>query len=132
AQRRVRGDDAGKLIAECLEVEGAAAAAATAEDVERGEQVVTAQAIPAAVPAALLVVDRGHQAEALALRQRLDVLRVVARAGESAQLLLVARHEPHGQPELGAVRGEQARGLDRKSTRLNSSHQIISYAVFCL
>src|SRR5258708_20260053 len=28
----------------------------------------------------------------------------------------------------------QARGksLDRKSTRLNSSHQIISYAVFCL
>src|SRR5258708_26598573 len=25
-----------------------------------------------------------------------------------------------------------ARDLDRKSTRLNSSHQIISYAVFCL
>src|SRR5207244_5569203 len=31
------------------------------------------------------------------------------------------------------VRREAARalGLDRKSTRLNSSHQIISYAVFC-
>src|SRR5207244_12295463 len=29
--------------------------------------------------------------------------------------------------------GSPARGLrDRKSTRLNSSHQIISYAVFCL
>src|SRR5207244_11395308 len=26
----------------------------------------------------------------------------------------------------------QHRPLDRKSTRLNSSHQIISYAVFCL
>src|SRR5258708_14157674 len=26
----------------------------------------------------------------------------------------------------------RALGLDRKSTRLNSSHQIISYAVFCL
>src|SRR2546430_12481782 len=26
----------------------------------------------------------------------------------------------------------QARGLDRKSTRLNSSHSQISYAVFCL
>src|SRR5258708_11146974 len=26
----------------------------------------------------------------------------------------------------------QAGDLDRKSTRLNSSHQIISYAVFCL
>src|SRR5258708_11708609 len=25
-----------------------------------------------------------------------------------------------------------SQGLDRKSTRLNSSHQIISYAVFCL
>src|SRR5258708_18389189 len=27
---------------------------------------------------------------------------------------------------------EERRDLDRKSTRLNSSHQIISYAVFCL
>src|SRR5258708_21484838 len=28
--------------------------------------------------------------------------------------------------------GEDNQGQDRKSTRLNSSHQIISYAVFCL
>src|SRR5258708_24129546 len=28
--------------------------------------------------------------------------------------------------------GEKKRQEDRKSTRLNSSHQIISYAVFCL
>src|SRR5438552_11583855 len=28
--------------------------------------------------------------------------------------------------------GPARRGRDRKSTRLNSSHQIISYAVFCL
>src|SRR5258708_28896955 len=27
---------------------------------------------------------------------------------------------------------EQVERIDRKSTRLNSSHQIISYAVFCL
>src|SRR5438552_17760323 len=32
----------------------------------------------------------------------------------------------------GAVRLEKRGGVDRKSTRLNSSHQIISYAVFCL
>src|SRR5438552_7934716 len=35
----------------------------------------------------------------------------------------------------GALRGREARlhrDRDRKSTRLNSSHQIISYAVFCL
>src|SRR5258708_27598012 len=29
-------------------------------------------------------------------------------------------------------KGSRAVSLDRKSTRLNSSHQIISYAVFCL
>src|SRR5258708_21198914 len=31
-----------------------------------------------------------------------------------------------------AERGPVHSALDRKSTRLNSSHQIISYAVFCL
>src|SRR5258708_37472216 len=48
------------------------------------------------------------------------------------------RQRPRGcGPENGSVaggrppRGEGAR-RDRKSTRLNSSHQIISYAVFCL
>src|SRR5438876_6489519 len=36
----------------------------------------------------------------------------------------------HRDPELG---GDCPRlGLDRKSTRLNSSHPSISYAVFCL
>src|SRR5207244_10333511 len=33
---------------------------------------------------------------------------------------------------LDVRRPEQRHGADRKSTRLNSSHQIISYAVFCL
>src|SRR5438552_14724273 len=32
----------------------------------------------------------------------------------------------------GVERRAGARRTDRKSTRLNSSHQIISYAVFCL
>src|SRR5438552_8952473 len=38
------------------------------------------------------------------------------------------------QGRLRAACGGATRraGLDRKSTRLNSSHQIISYAVFCL
>src|SRR5258708_31056263 len=43
------------------------------------------------------------------------------------------RHPPLRQPR--AARGGGVRGVpagDRKSTRLNSSHQIISYAVFCL
>src|SRR2546426_3974384 len=34
-------------------------------------------------------------------------------------------HGPDGEPSRGTE-------LDRKSTRLNSSHLVISYAVFCL
>src|SRR5258708_15657219 len=38
---------------------------------------------------------------------------------------LVAREQP-------AEQADRDLEIDRKSTRLNSSHQIISYAVFCL
>src|SRR5258708_13208033 len=37
-----------------------------------------------------------------------------------------------GPTELDSVAEDFLAGRDRKSTRLNSSHQIISYAVFCL
>src|SRR2546426_3439416 len=37
----------------------------------------------------------------------------------------------HGTPDPGAPRPSRS-GRDRKSTRLNSSHLVISYAVFCL
>src|ERR1017187_8440747 len=37
---------------------------------------------------------------------------------------------PHSSPQRTAVGIEQH--IDRKSTRLNSSHRCISYAVFCL
>src|SRR5687768_18277613 len=40
------------------------------------------------------------------------------------------REEPDGDDDAAARRGERAE--DRKSTRLNSSHGYISYAVFCL
>src|SRR5690242_21633298 len=43
------------------------------------------------------------------------------------QLLADRRHEPRHQHEQG-----QLQTPDRKSTRLNSSHMSISYAVFCL
>src|SRR5438034_3254043 len=48
----------------------------------------------------------------------------------------VDRSQPahrHPEPFLhpGVVR-ERDGGIDRKSTRLNSSHTVISYAVFCL
>src|SRR2546426_7383994 len=37
-----------------------------------------------------------------------------------------------GRPPPGGRRHPGAGGVDRKSTRLNSSHLVISYAVFCL
>src|SRR5438552_5713105 len=37
-----------------------------------------------------------------------------------------------GRPTSPRASGTRARPSDRKSTRLNCSHQIISYAVFCL
>src|SRR3712207_8923964 len=57
-----------------------------------------------------------------------------------------ARQGPRGSPDLGRevrqrrevvaegrrLAGEAVAGQDRKSTRLNSSHANISYAVFCL
>src|SRR5258708_24537793 len=50
-----------------------------------------------------------------------------AQPGEVRHRRVVRRHD------VGHFRSERARAhLDRKSTRLNSSHQIISYAVFCL
>src|SRR5207244_10461349 len=36
------------------------------------------------------------------------------------------------EPPLALFGGDDGLSVDRKSTRLNSSHQIISYAVFCL
>src|SRR5436190_5807625 len=43
-----------------------------------------------------------------------------------AEVILMAKHGVEGV--FDAVLGHQ----DRKSTRLNSSHTVISYAVFCL
>src|SRR5258708_26570728 len=47
---------------------------------------------------------------------------------------IVQKMESHGIPAGGEATPASVSGflLDRKSTRLNSSHQIISYAVFCL
>src|SRR5687768_17893156 len=39
---------------------------------------------------------------------------------------------PHGVRRLPEDRSRRGRAEDRKSTRLNSSHGYISYAVFCL
>src|SRR3712207_7148347 len=55
------------------------------------------------------------------------------------QFAVVIESHPHGADQLGREPREPAvmrraglAGGDRKSTRLNSSHANISYAVFCL
>src|SRR5258708_24177724 len=50
----------------------------------------------------------------------------------SAQAKRSAMFERKGTTSAGYSRRAYAVRTDRKSTRLNSSHQIISYAVFCL
>src|SRR5207244_10374361 len=59
-----------------------------------------------------------------------DAAERVATEGEIKGALLTGA----GQKAFvaGADIGDLAKQGDRKSTRLNSSHQIISYAVFCL
>src|SRR2546421_8826390 len=53
--------------------------------------------------------------------------RLTAARISSAKALFAA---PHSVP--ASAPAEPAQGRDRKSTRLNSSHDQISYAVFCL
>src|SRR5205807_6318749 len=58
-------------------------------------------------------------------------LRVVAADGNGAAVGIAKTFQNfHCAGFPGAVGSEQAK--DRKSTRLNSSHLVISYAVFCL
>src|SRR3712207_8581128 len=53
--------------------------------------------------------------------------------GHEARQVLVLRSQAVGHPRTDARPHEGVRsGVDRKSTRLNSSHANISYAVFCL
>src|SRR5216683_6157649 len=69
------------------------------------------------------------------LRHFKETLRAARRAG-SARPTRNGRRVPGSAARACACRGSGARtgcpGRDRKSTRLNSSHDQISYAVFCL
>src|SRR5207249_9883385 len=88
--------------------------------------------------------------DALPILQRAPVLRHVALAEQAGRRQLQPRRQglrrtaapaaarpsrSHGAARLRALQARRplgAGGADRKSTRLNSSHVSISYAVFCL
>src|SRR5687768_17938355 len=65
-------------------------------------------------------------------RGPVEALTVIeVRQGGAGQLAVELVGRPQGAQQGVAEQGGEA-GLDRKSTRLNSSHGYISYAVFCL
>src|SRR2546430_9794980 len=59
-----------------------------------------------------------------------DALPISGRAGRVARRSL--RHRARGMPPVDRQQAGRDGTRDRKSTRLNSSHSQISYAVFCL
>src|SRR2546428_2872682 len=69
-------------------------------------------------------------------REQPDLSRGPGAAHEPVVRDLLAARGVRGQRRLPDAResvpGRRRRGTDRKSTRLNSSHDQISYAVFCL
>src|SRR2546430_12261095 len=71
------------------------------------------------IPAALEMMDRKATA----------AVEPFAHAGYDLSAAAILLIEADGTPEEVA---DQVREIDRKSTRLNSSHSQISYAVFCL
>src|SRR5207244_6358600 len=101
-----------------------------------------AQQQPAVAPGVLLVVDddainrdvltrrltqQGHHVRTASSGQ--DALRLMREKDFDLVLLDVVMPDMDGYEVLHRIRSDDQ--LDRKSTRLNSSHQIISYAVFC-
>src|SRR3712207_7841852 len=72
----------------------------------------------------------------LSLHDALPICRLRLHADEGGDHPGGAARRLHGGARLGLLLGLRLPGLqaaeDRKSTRLNSSHANISYAVFCL
>src|SRR5258708_29352947 len=62
------------------------------------------------------------------------IQRRVEASHESSRLPVMSAAMPNANGTVEATKPRDSDGgcVDRKSTRLNSSHQIISYAVFCL
>src|SRR5258708_25772931 len=69
-------------------------------------------------------IKRKNEALTVRLEPNPDILATMAKDKGDRLVVGFARN--------GSCRGKRPQEIDRKSTRLNSSHQIISYAVFCL
>src|SRR5207244_9949736 len=74
---------------------------------------------------------REHSEPAEFLRHANEVVCGEVASGKFVTMLCLTIDAGAGEVAC-ACAGHPAPRIDRKSTRLNSSHQIISYAVFCL
>src|SRR5690625_1462295 len=100
---------------------------------ERGEEGVGEHEYEQRRREAMIAVDQapaGHDGRARYWAAYLDDrhAEMLAACGQEARALRVARRARDGWEHLGSTEDV----ADRKSTRLNSSHVAISYAVFCL
>src|SRR2546430_13689492 len=68
----------------------------------------------------------------LQVEQDFPGLQEAARRGASLNMTQLALNLSTYVNGVAKQHGETSRQIDRKSTRLNSSHSQISYAVFCL
>src|SRR5258708_27961304 len=87
----------------------------------------------AGVIAAAAMDQRGSLQKSIASAKGIDPKQVTDEMMSEFKIAVTKVLTPHASailldPEYGLP----ATHIDRKSTRLNSSHQIISYAVFCL
>src|SRR5256885_7100245 len=95
---------------------------------ERPEVALAAAAVVGgvAVEALAPAPATGHADAVCRARHRREV------AGHQRQLVAPAPAQERDHAHVGVVAVDPAEAGDRKSTRLNSSHLVISYAVFCL
>src|SRR5688572_32610228 len=72
------------------------------------------------------------EVESLAISKPVDIKRGARFSDEVRQFEVSLIRTALGRTSGSPTRAAKLLGLDRKSTRLNSSHSQISYAVFCL
>src|SRR5437764_1784332 len=72
--------------------------------------------------------------DALPIFRNADLADIVQRRGklDGLGLVVAEAHRAGDEARVPRHADQVVTGLDRKSTRLNSSHRCISYAVFCL
>src|SRR5690625_6547714 len=76
-------------------------------------------------------VENEYNPKYITIRGKGDVLKELRKSAKKAKKIYLAA-DPDREGEAIAWHLAHALKVDRKSTRLNSSHVAISYAVFCL